>query len=163
MRSAAKEKAAANRPAEASGEAPAVAADKSYVLDEQVGFILRQVHQRHTAIFANRLGHELTPTQWAALARLFEVGRCTQNLLGRLTAMDVATIKGVVDRLALRGLAETGADPANRRRLLVQLTPEGRELVEALAARALQISEETLAPLSAKERATLITLLKKLR
>jgi len=30
---------------------------------------------------------------------LTETGPCSQNLLGRLTAMDVATIKGVIDRL----------------------------------------------------------------
>ncbi|MGN6114632.1 MAG: MarR family transcriptional regulator, partial [Nitrobacter sp.] len=33
----------------------------SYILDEQVGFILRQVSQRHSAIFANAIGNNLTP------------------------------------------------------------------------------------------------------
>ena len=45
--------------------------------------------------------------QWAALAKLAEVGECSQNLLGRLVAMDVATIKGVVERLVRRGFAAT--------------------------------------------------------
>src|SRR5262249_1640747 len=67
----------------------------SYILDEQIGFILRQVWQRHTTIFAREIGINLTPTQWAALSKLAETGPCSQNQLGRLTAMDVATIKGV--------------------------------------------------------------------
>jgi MarR family transcriptional regulator, lower aerobic nicotinate degradation pathway regulator len=83
----------------------------SYVLDDQIGFILRQVSQRHAVIFARDIGADLTPTQWAALSKLVEVGPCSQNQLGRLTAMDVATIKGVIDRLTARGLTETSADP----------------------------------------------------
>ncbi len=86
----------------------------SYVLEEQIGFILRQVWQRHAAIFAREIGINLTPTQWAAFAKLTETGPCSQNQLGRLTAMDVATIKGVIDRLTARGLTETSADPGGR-------------------------------------------------
>ena len=45
----------------------------------------------------------LTQTQFAALAKLHEVGPCSQNQLGRLIYLDAATIKGVVDRLSARG------------------------------------------------------------
>jgi DNA-binding MarR family transcriptional regulator len=135
----------------------------AYNLDEQVGFILRQVWQRHAAIFAREIGINLTPTQWAALAKLAETGPCSQNLLGRLTAMDVATIKGVIDRLTARGLTETGPDPEDGRRLLVSLTRAGQQVVEKAAPNALGISKETLAPLDAMERETLMALLDKLR
>jgi DNA-binding MarR family transcriptional regulator len=135
----------------------------AYNLDEQVGFILRQVWQRHAAIFAREIGINLTPTQWAALAKLAETGPCSQNLLGRLTAMDVATIKGVIDRLTARGLTETSPDPEDGRRLLVSLTRAGQQVVEKAAPNALGISKETLAPLDAKERETLMVLLDKLR
>jgi hypothetical protein len=70
--------------------------EEPYVLDEQVGFALRQAQQRHTTIFAAKMIEGLTPTQWAALAKVREVGDCSQNHLGRLTAMDAATIKGVI-------------------------------------------------------------------
>src|ERR1700756_3093543 len=134
-----------------------------YVLDEQIGFILRQVWQRHAAIFARDIGTNLTPTQWAALSKLAETGPCSQNQLGRLTAMDVATIKGVIDRLSARGLTETSPDPEDGRRLLVSLTRAGQQLAEKVAPNALVISKETLAPLDAKERETLFALLNKLR
>src|SRR6202161_4817385 len=107
----------------AGGEAP-------YVLDDQVGFILRQAQQRHTNIFASLMIEELTPTQWAVLAKLKECGPCSQNLLGRQTAMDAATIKGVIDRLTKRGITVTTADPADGRRLLVSLTAEGEAIYE---------------------------------
>jgi MarR family transcriptional regulator, lower aerobic nicotinate degradation pathway regulator len=135
----------------------------SYVLDDQIGFILRQVSQRHATIFARDIGAELTPTQWAALAKLAETGPCSQNQLGRLTAMDVATIKGVIDRLTARGLTETSADPEDGRRLRVSLTRAGQQLAEKVAANALGVSRETLAPLDPRERELFVELLSKLR
>ena len=138
-------------------------AKPAYVLDEQIGFILRQVSQRHAAIFARDIGIDLTPMQWAALAKLQETGPCSQNQLGRLTAMDVATIKGVIDRLTVRGLTETSPDPEDGRRLLVSLTRTGQQFAEKAAPNALAISRETLAPLDAREREVLMGLLNKLR
>ena len=135
----------------------------AYVLDEQIGFILRQVSQRHAVIFARDIGADLTPTQWAALAKLAETGPCSQNQLGRLTAMDVATIKGVIDSLTARGLTETSADPEDGRRLRVSLTRAGQQLAEKVTSNALAISRETLAPLDPHEREMLVALLDKLR
>jgi len=135
----------------------------SYILDEQIGFILRQVWQRHATIFAREIGINLTPTQWAAVSKLAETGPCSQNLLGRHTAMDVATIKGVIDRLTARGLTETSPDPEDGRRILVSLTRAGQQLVEKAAPAAMAITKETLAPLDAREREMLIALLDKLR
>ncbi|WP_315706925.1 MULTISPECIES: MarR family winged helix-turn-helix transcriptional regulator [unclassified Bradyrhizobium] len=159
--------AAPKRPGKASTKVlPKTVAKSSrtpYVLDEQIGFILRQVWQRHTMIFARDIGTNLTPTQWAALSKLAETGPCSQNQLGRLTAMDVATIKGVIDRLTARGLTETTRDPQDGRRLLVSLTRAGQQLADKTAPLALAISRETLAPLDPKERETLLSLLNKLR
>ena len=134
-----------------------------YILDEQIGFILRQVSQRHAVIFARDIGADVTPTQWAALSKLAETGPCSQNQLGRLTAMDVATIKGVIDRLTARGLTETSADPEDGRRLRVSLTRAGQQLADKVAANALAISKETLAPLDPREREQFVALLEKLR
>src|SRR3989442_5309437 len=135
----------------------------AYVLEEQIGVILRQVWERNATICAREIGINLTPTQWAALAKLTETGPCSQNQLGRLTAMDVATIKGVIDRLTARGLTETSQDPEDGRRLLVSLTRAGQQLAEKVAPHALAITRETLAPLEAKEREMLMELLGKLR
>ena len=138
-------------------------ADPAYTLEEQVGFVLRQVAQRHAFIFASGMEGDITPTQWAALAKLRDVGPLSQNLLGRHTVMDGATIKGVIDRLVLRGLVEARAHPEDGRRRLINLTEAGREFVGRLVPFALQISAETLAPLDPAERETLMRLLLKLR
>jgi DNA-binding MarR family transcriptional regulator len=136
---------------------------QAYILDDQIGFVLLQVWQRHAAIFARDIGINLTSAQWAAMAKLNETGPCSQNQLGRLTAMDVATIKGVIDRLTARGLTETRPDPQDGRRLVVSLTRAGQQLADKATANAFTISKETLAPLDVRERETLMTLLRKLR
>ena len=121
-----------------------------YQLDEQIGYLLRRAMQRHLAIFAAAIS-EVTTTQFAVLARLAEAGPMSQNQLGRATSMDAATIKGVVDRLGRLGLVATAADPEDRRRLTVRLTAEGEELFAACRATALQVSADTLSPLSEAE------------
>jgi MarR family transcriptional regulator, lower aerobic nicotinate degradation pathway regulator len=133
-----------------------------YILDDQVGFVLRQVSQRHAALFLGKIGEDLTPMQWAVLAKLLEKGPCSQNLLGRQTAMDAATIKGVVDRLTKRGLTQTRPDPDDARRLVIVLTHDGRRLAQETVPCAEAITEDTLAPLSRAERLTLLSLLRKL-
>src|SRR5215467_6464618 len=75
-----------------------------YVLEEQVGFLLRCAHQSATEDFNAVMGRfAVTPTQFAALAKLDDLGSVSQNQLGRLTRMDPATISGVVGRLIARG------------------------------------------------------------
>ncbi len=132
-----------------------------YVLDDQIGFVLRRVTQRHIGIFTGAIG-EVTTTQFAALAKLAELGPLSQNHLGRETAMDAATIKGVVDRLRREGLVATTDDPDDRRRLTVALSARGAALFTRLAPVALDISAETLAPLDAAERDQLLSLLARL-
>jgi DNA-binding MarR family transcriptional regulator len=132
-----------------------------YHLREQVGFLLRRANQRHLAIFAARIG-DLTPPQFAALAQLHEGGETSQNQLGSLIGMDAATVKGVIDRLKARGLVDLSKHEADKRRLLVNLTADGRQTVERLIPLAREATDETLGPLSAKEAATLTKLLEKI-
>jgi len=133
-----------------------------YLLNEQVGFLLRVAMQRHTAIFMSRICNGLTQTQFAALAKLREVGPCSQNQLGRLIYLDAATTKGVVDRLKGRRLITVRADAHDRRRRAIALTEAGRAVAEAAVKVARQITRHTLMPLTVKEQKTVIGLLKKL-
>lgn len=133
-----------------------------YVVDEQVGFLMRIAVQRHTSIFAGRMVEALTQTQFAALAKLYEVGPCSQNHLGRLIYLDAATIKGVVDRLGVRGFVSALADPKDRRRRAVALTDRGRAVTEEAMKVAGDITAATLAPLTAEEQRIIARLLKKL-
>ncbi len=122
---------------------------------------MRRAVQRHIAIFASLIP-DLTPTQFAALAKLCELGQASQNELGRLTSMDVATVKGVVDRLRDRGLVSAKPLISDKRRLILTPTPKGKSLYNKLTAKAREVSQQTLSPLSKEESRQLIEILKKL-
>ncbi len=151
------------RPAAAapSGERDAGAGD--YRLEDQVGHLLRRAHQRHTAIFQQGFAElQLTPTQFAALVKIRDEGKVSQNQLGRLTAMDPATIQGVIQRLEARKLIERAPDPDDRRRTVLKLCGSGQAMVADAVQRGRTVTEATLAPLSAAERQAFLALLRKL-
>ena len=134
---------------------------RDYQLNAQVGFNLRRANQRHVAIFQKHVDG-LTPTQFAAMARVHELGPISQNRLGRLTAMDSATIKGVVERLLAKSLVALNPAPDDKRLRLVSLTAEGEALIGAATEQALAARMDTLAPLSEAEAVQLEALLAKL-
>lgn len=134
-----------------------------YTLEGQIGYVLRKAHQRATAIFNAVMGEfAVTPTQFAALAKLDDVGRVSQNELGRLTAMDPATIWGVVSRLIKQGHVAQSPDPNDARLVMLELTEEGRAATRRMKSVAAEVSRETLAPFSEAEARQLVDLLGKL-
>ena len=135
----------------------------AYVLEEQVGFLLRCAHQSATEDFARVMGRfAVTPTQFAALAKLDDLGSVSQNQLGRLTRMDPATISGVVGRLIARGLVRQSPHARDARLVLLALTPSGRAAVREMKAVAAEVSRRTLEPLSPAEADALLKALAKL-
>ena len=136
---------------------------KPYILEDQIGHVLRKVSQRHTSIFSTVMPTELTPTRFAAMAKLWELGPLSQNELGRLTAMDIATIKGVVDRLRVRNLVESKRDPNDARRQLIKLTSKGEEVIKKAIPDALEVTKLTVDALTQAETKQLLELLLKLQ
>ena len=136
---------------------------KTYILEHQIGHVLRKVSQRHTSIFSNEMPSDLTPTRFAAMAKLLELGPLSQNELGRLTAMDIATIKGVVDRLRVRKFVESKKDPKDARRQLIKLTRKGEAVILAAIPDALEVTRRTVEALTKAETKELLKLLTKLQ
>ncbi len=135
----------------------------TFILDEQIGHLIRRAHQRASASFMTVLsGHRFTPTQFFAMARLRERGQLSQNRLGRLTAMDPATIQGVVRRLDDRGFLKRLPDPTDRRRMVLRLTPAGEQAVDGLSHEVDAVSQQVLQPLAPDEREQFRSLLKRI-
>ena len=132
-----------------------------YILDEQVGYKLRLATQRHLEIFSHHLP-SLTPTQFSILARLYEIGECSQNQLGRMVAMDAATTKGVIARLIERGLVHVEDDPADLRRFKISLTQVGFDLTISSIEKAKKITADTVKNLSPRDVKALLSLLDKI-
>jgi DNA-binding MarR family transcriptional regulator len=135
----------------------------AYRLEDQVGFLLRRAYQRASSNLIDRIGpYDLTAPQFATLARLYERGPLSQNLLGRLVAMEPANIRDVVLRLKKRRLVTTRRDPDDGRLILVSLTASGLSLVEQLLPIEIECTAKTLASVNANEKKILYDLLRRL-
>ncbi len=136
---------------------------EDYVLEEQVGHLLRRAYQRHLALFQGIMGEDgPTSMQFAALHMLWRRGPLSQNLLGRLLAMDPPTVKGVVARLMVRGLVVRERDPSDARMLLVALTPAALAALPGWVEKAKAVTAATLAPLPRDEQARLGAILRRM-
>lgn len=96
------------------------------------------------------------------LAALEEFGPASQAALGRHTAIDRSDVVAALNELEAGGLVKRAADPADRRRNVITLTPAGRKGLGALDQVVDDVQEQLLAPLSARERAQLVRLLSRL-
>lgn len=134
---------------------------QTYRLEDQIGFKLRLANQKHLELFA-RMMPDVTPTQFAILARLRETGPISQNDLGRRVGLDAATTKGVIDRLRAKGLVESRKSPTDMRRLVISLTNQGRDFAENAIGTASEISRATATNLTPRELERLLALLDKL-
>lgn len=141
--------------------ANSLASGAVYSLEDQIGFKLRLANQRHLEIF-NRRMPDITPTQFAVLAKLRDEVRISQNQLGRLVGMDAATTKGVVDRLRKKGFVQSTPSETDMRRLEISLTDAGHEFAAQAVATAHEISAETVGNLTPREVERLLSLLDKL-
>ena len=88
----------------------------------------------------------------------WDPARRSQPRAGR----DPATIQGVIRRLHERGFIERLADPTDRRRMVLSLSPLGQETVLNLLRDAHRVGKEIVAPLAEEERRLFMGLLKKL-
>jgi DNA-binding MarR family transcriptional regulator len=149
--------------AKRNGASPRLDDPAGYQLEAQIGYVLRRAHQKATGIFNAVMGEfGVTPTQFAALAKLHDAGRVSQNELGRLTAMDPATIWGVVNRLIKQGYVSQSSAPNDARLVMVELTEEGRRATLRMKAVAADVSRETLRPYTEEEARQLLALLGRL-
>jgi len=133
-----------------------------YLVDQQIGFVLRLAVQFHTGIFTSLMIENLTQTQFATLARIREVGTCTQSDLTRLLALDSATVNGVIERLHNRNLLHIADDPSDGRRQTISLTEQGLRIYELAELVAREITLKTVQALTLSEQRRLIYLLNKM-
>jgi MarR family transcriptional regulator, lower aerobic nicotinate degradation pathway regulator len=99
---------------------------------------------------------------YSMLAALDEFGPMSQAALGRRVGLDRSDVAAAVAELAGRELLERAADPLDRRRNSVRITPAGLEQLRALDRIVATAQDELLAPLSAAERRQLLELLARL-
>ena len=136
---------------------------ENYHFTEQVGHLLRKVYQRHVAIFQQNVGDsQLTAVQFITLCAVRDMGPSSLTELVQVTAVDQATIRGIVERLKARDLITVTPDPIDRRKVVVGLTDAGGALLAETVPQAAKITELTFGTLNPAERIALIFLLNKM-
>ncbi len=132
-------------------------------LTERPGFLIRRLHQIHLAMFYEACaGLNITPVQSSILTVLARRQGLDQAGLAAMIGVDRATVGQVIRRLAARGLVERGNSSEDKRLKLVQLTEEGRVLLDRIAPLTAAAHRRTLAALSDEERKHFMGYLKKL-
>jgi len=123
--------------------------------------LLRRALQRVTAVWQEEVS-ELTSPQFATLAVLAESPGMDQSSLTRATAIDRSTMTTLLDRLSQGGWVARETDPDNRRRRIVRITPEGRELVRRLEPAAERVNQWAVDQLGDQKVSVLLPLLREL-
>jgi DNA-binding MarR family transcriptional regulator len=103
--------------------------------------------------------HELATSEHGVLVALADFGALSQQQLADRLDADKSHVVRLIDRLERRGLITRKPHPTDRRRHEIELTPQGRELVDAITPITKDIEADHLKGLSAKEQRTLATLL----
>ncbi|MEV5849223.1 MarR family transcriptional regulator [Streptomyces sp. NPDC051985] len=128
-----------------------------------LGLLLRRAHWHAAAVMGEALrpfGVELR--HFAVLIELVDHGATVQRDLAAATGSDKAGIMRVVDDLERKGLAVRRAVPGDRRARAVEITPEGRELFDAVHVAAEPLAERLVAELEPGEPEKLTELLTRL-
>ncbi|PAU75175.1 MarR family winged helix-turn-helix transcriptional regulator [Halomonas salipaludis] len=138
-------------------------AEQGYDFSQQVGHLLRKAYQRHTAIFQRHsYDKQLTAIQFVTLCTVMERGASSLTEIVNATAIDPATIRGVIKRLKAREWITLTTDPGDQRKVMVVITEAGETLVENMVPIAKQISDQTMSNLNPAERIALLHLLEKM-
>lgn len=107
------------------------------------GYLIRRLQQVAVKLFFVRVGTDMTPVQFAALAAVAHQPRIDQAGLSGLIGYDRATIGGVIGRPESRGWLARSASPVDRRVRLMRITPSGRKAL-AWALPAVRAVQQTL-------------------
>ena len=132
-------------------------------LQEMPGHLIRRAQQISTALFTQECSQfDLTSVQFAALFTLGAVGELDATRLAELIAFDRSTMGDVVERLESKGWITRTGSSDDRRVKVIRLTPDGAALLGLVLPAVKRVQERLLEEFSPSEKATLLTLLKRL-
>jgi len=134
-----------------------------FELNAAPGHLIRRAHQVSVAVFNAHLADaDVTPVQFAMLNALSDTPGVDQITLANRVALDAATSGSVIGRLESKGWVKRRADPVDRRRKLLVLTPQGLQALGGMKSAVTAVQKEILSPLTPAEQAQFMLLLRQL-
>ena len=129
----------------------------------QIAFLLTRLGGRQSNAFGEALRPlELRPKQFAVMNIVALADGPSQQEVGASMELDPSGLIATIDDLERRGWLERRPSERDRRRNALYLTRAGKKKLDAGRTAARRRAEELTGPLSAKERETLLRLLRKL-
>jgi len=118
-------------------------------------------HQRHKWA-AQCQAHGLSMTHFHVLAVLEADGPTPMSRLADQLGVAFSNLTGIVSRMEERGIVERVHDAEDRRVVLAQLTPHGRDMVQKVEATRLEHMRQLVGALTPDEQDTVLGALKTL-
>jgi MarR family 2-MHQ and catechol resistance regulon transcriptional repressor len=119
---------------------------------------VNRIDRQSARIFSE---YDLTTGQFAVLEALYHKGELTVGQVQEKILSSSGTIPVIVNNLEKRGLLTRLADPGDRRRCLLRITPAGEGLMEQAYPRNEEMIVAQMALWTPEEQEQLVTLLKK--
>ena len=117
----------------------------AFDLANRPGFLIRRLHQIHTALFIEECGEfNVTPVQYSMMTAIAEQPGLEQARLAHEIGVDRATLANVVARLETRGLLRRTTTKADRRLKRVILTARGKRLLDQMTQAARRAHARTI-------------------
>lgn len=136
---------------------------ESFNFQEAPGHLIRRAQQLAVALFMEETAaFDVTPIQFAILNALIDEPGEDQITLSVRVAFDAATSGSVIGRLEAKAWVRRAADPLDRRRKLLWVTPEGERVALQMKPAVSRAQQRIVAPLDDAERLQLNVLLTKL-
>jgi MarR family 2-MHQ and catechol resistance regulon transcriptional repressor len=124
--------------------------------------LAKAYHAIGTYIEGSIVAQGLILSDFMVLEVLLHKGPLTISVIGEKVLLASASMTSAIDRLEKRGLVQRRSCSSDRRIRLVELTADGKSLIEEIYARHEKDLEVVMADLSEEERKTLYETLKKI-
>lgn len=132
-------------------------------LVEEIGLLLARCRRCIWVAVSRRLEAQgKSPLVWPVLMCLVRMGPSTQRDIAAACAQHPAGVSRLLDELEEKNLVRRRRDPNDRRKVQVEVTPEGRAWFESARNEVVEALEHALRGLSSSEKVQLRDLLIKL-
>jgi DNA-binding MarR family transcriptional regulator len=130
-------------------------------LFDQPGHLLRRAHQIALGVYADKVGREVSPREYAILKMIHETPGIDQVSLSGLIGVDTSSTALSAAKLAERGLIKRSPSTLDKRQLSLTLTRKGLTWLDKTAQGVMSMKDQLLSALEPNEQKLLIELLKK--
>jgi MarR family transcriptional regulator, lower aerobic nicotinate degradation pathway regulator len=132
-------------------------------LHSEPGYLFRRMQQIAAAIFWEECApFDLTCLQYSALARIRDRPGIDVTRLSEIMDFDRSTLGGVMERLELKGYIRRRATVEDKRIKLLEVTKQGRALLDEIAPHVERAQRRILDGLSSEDQRALLRLLTRL-